>query len=294
MYKLYRKKTNIIFMLFITAFIMLFFNGCSNTKGTPSSENTVVPSSKLKVHYINVLHGDSILIQCEDKNMLIDAGTEEQGKTVVDYLQKQKIKKLDYVVLTHSDKDHSGGLSEVLRTFDIGTVYMDKNGYDDKKMKGVLNSLAKKNLDPQIPEPGFRFNLSNASCTVYAPNSKEYKDVNNYSIVIKMVYEKNSFIFMGDALKESEKEMLSKGFDLTADVIKIGHHGSNSATSEELLNKVNPKYAIISLGKEDEGSSHEKTFNRLKEKNIKVYKTDSDGTIVITSDGNSITVYTGA
>jgi beta-lactamase superfamily II metal-dependent hydrolase len=140
-----------------------------------------------------------------------------------------------------------------------------------------------------VPKAGDTLTIGDATLTFLAPNSEKYEDLNNYSIVVKLKYGNNSFIFMGDAEDISEGEILQKQLDIQADVIKVGHHGSHSSTTQAFLDKVNPKYAVISCEKSnDYGHPHKETLTKLKAKNINVFRTDINGTIIATSDGNNI------
>ena len=256
----------------------------------PSESQTSNVSGTLKVSYIDVGQADSILVQQGTSSMLIDAGTNEASEKVKNYIASQGVTKLDYVVGTHPHEDHIGGLDVAINSFQVGTVYMPKITNTTKTFTDVVKAIKNKGLQAVSPKPGETFKIGEASCTVLAPNSSKYEDLNNYSIVIKVTFGNNSFMFDGDAEDVSEKEMLSKGFDVKADVLKVGHHGSSSSTTEEFLNAVNPKYAVISVGKGNTyGHPHESTMNRLKAHNIAVYRTDECGTIVAISDGNNIT-----
>ena len=243
----------------------------------------------LKVHFIDVEQGDSILIQSDDEVMLIDAGTNAKADFVVDYIKKQGIRKIDYLVGTHPHEDHIGGLDSVIENFDIGTIYMPRVTHTTKTFRDVLNAVKEKGLKITSPSAGTTFDLADAKCKVISPNSKNYSSLNDYSIVIKLSYGKNSFLFTGDAEALAENEIIEKGFDLAADVLKVGHHGSNTSNTEEFLKKVNPSYAVISLGEDNKyGHPHKEVMDRLEKREMTIYRTDKNGTIIAESDGESI------
>lgn len=255
----------------------------------------VIPKTKaatpqyLKVHYIDVGQADSILIQQGPNTMLIDAGNNEDEETIIKYLKKQGIKKLDVIIGTHPHEDHIGSMDAVIESFDIGKVYMPKVTSNTKTFSDVLEAVKRKGLKISLPTLGTTFKIGNASCTILAPNGTKYDDLNNYSIVVKVTYGKNSFLFSGDAEAISEMEMVNKKYNLKADVLKLGHHGSSSSTCANFLNVVNPKYAVVSVGKGNKyGHPTKGTMDRIKAKKITVYRTDESGTIIATSDGKNI------
>ncbi|MBC8059384.1 MAG: MBL fold metallo-hydrolase [Clostridiaceae bacterium] len=247
-------------------------------------------SGQLKVHYIDVGQGDSILIQQGSENMLIDTGTNSSAKSLINYLEAQNIKKIDVLVLTHPHEDHIGGADVVIKEFDIGAIYMPKITSTTETFKDVISAISSKGLKIISPKPGDIIKLGDAVSTILGPISSNDKDLNTYSIVLKLAFGNNKFLFTGDAEASTEKDMINKGYDLSADILKVGHHGSDTSTSQGFLDKVNPKYAIISVGKENNyGHPHLLTMDKLKIKNIPVYRTDEKGTILVTSDGNNIT-----
>lgn len=262
---------------------------------TADEQQTATDSvgGKLKVHFINVGQGDSILIQQGSSSMLVDAGSNAESLLVIKYISSQGITNFDYVIGTHPHEDHIGGLDYVINAFSISKIYMPKAQANTKTFEDVLTAISNKGMRITTPVQGDSFKLGDANVTILAPNGSNYNDLNNYSIVLKVKYGNTSFMLDGDAELLSESQMLSKGFNMEADVLKIGHHGSSSSTSETFLNKVNPKYAVISAGAGNSyGHPTEQTMSRLKDKGITVYRTDECGTIVVTSDGSSISFST--
>ncbi|WP_434641837.1 stalk domain-containing protein [Thermoanaerobacterium thermosaccharolyticum] len=254
--------------------------------------NKAPPIGKLTVSYIDVGQGDSILIQTPSgKNMLIDAGVSEMGSTVVSYLKSKGINKLDVVIATHPHDDHIGGMPDVINTFNIGTFYMPKVTTNTNAFENLLNALKNKNVNSVYVKARNNINLdSDITAKFLAPNSSSYDNLNNYSAVIKLTYKNVSFLFTGDAEKESEQEMLNKGYNLKADVLKVGHHGSDTSTTADFLKAVSPKYAVISVGKNnDYGHPNQSVLDRLNNAGIKIFRTDLNGTVVATTDGNTIT-----
>jgi competence protein ComEC len=250
---------------------------------------------KLIIHYIDVGQADSILIITPGKKvMLIDAGNNNDGDDVVEYLRNQGISRIDVAVGTHPHEDHIGGLDTVIRNFDIGKIYMPKAVNATKTFEDVLAAVKDKGLKINTAEGGRDIAIDSRIESLFlAPNSGEYKDLNNYSAVVKLTFGETSFLFAGDAEDVSEEEMLQKGYDLKADVLKVGHHGSSSSTTPEFLEEVDPEYAVIMTGKDNEyGHPHKEVMERLKNKGIKVYRTDQNGTVVVESDGRNITFST--
>ncbi|ABS42587.1 ComEC/Rec2 family competence protein [Clostridium botulinum] len=281
------KKKNLIITCLLIC-LSIVFTACSQQSS--NAVNTSNKSNELKVHYIDVGQGDSILVQTKDKNILIDAGTRKSSDSLISYLKKQHIKKLDYVIATHPHEDHIGGMPKVIEEFEISNFYAPKKTANTKIFKDMILQLKKKNLKINVAKKGISLDLSNnSSLDFLAPVKDNYENTNDSSAVIKLTHGNTKFLFTGDAEKTSEKDILNSNEDLSSNVLKVGHHGSHSSSSKEFLDKINPKIAIISCGKNnDYGHPHKETMKELNKRNIEVYRTDIDGNIVLTSDGENI------
>lgn len=243
----------------------------------------------LEVHYIDVGQGDAILIKQDEYNMLIDAGDNKYEKTVVAYLKDKGVTKLDYVIGTHPHADHIGGLDAVIDSFDIGKIIMPKVTHTSKTYEDVLIAIKNKGLKISSPIIGGNYELGEATFTIIAPNGEKYKDYNNYSVVLRMEFGENSFLFTGDAETLSEKEILNNKHKVEAQVLKVGHHGSNTSTSIGFLDAVNPEYAIIQVGADNKyGHPNIEIINRLEEHKIKIFRNDLHGDIILISDGENL------
>ncbi len=249
----------------------------------------------LRVHFIDVGQGDSILIQAGEHAMLVDAGTNESGGTVTDYLHSLNLTKLDYLIGTHPHEDHIGGLDDVILSFDIGTVIMPDVSHTTRTYEDVLDALLEKDLTVSSPQPGEVFSLGDASFTILSPSAEiaaeaqEAGDLNNLSVGIRLVYGSTAFVLCGDAESVSEEAMVQSGLPLKADVLKAGHHGSSTSTCGSFLDAVDPDYAVISCGKDNSyGHPHQETLDRLHAAGVSVFRTDEQGTVIAVSDGASI------
>ena len=262
-----------------------------NTETHTTLSETTLVNGTFQIHYIDVGQGDATLIICNDKAMLIDAGENDQGTKIQNYLQKQGITKLDYVIGTHPDSDHIGGLDVVIYKFDCGTILLPGYQKDTKTYDDVINTMENKNYRNTLPNVGDTYQFSDASFTIIAPNNYLYGDTtNNYSIGIILKYGDTSFLFTGDAENEAEEDIVANGIDISADVYQVGHHGSYSSSTELLLNAVKPENAVISCGEGNKyGHPNAEVLNHFRERGIKVFRTDEQGTIIATSDGKNIT-----
>lgn len=254
-------------------------------------EVPVTAEERLEVTFIDVGQADSILLENEGHYMLIDAGNNEDGPKLVNYFKKQNISNFDYVIGTHPHEDHIGGLDDVIENFNIETFYMPDVITTTKTFEDVLDALGEKNMSLSIPKTNATFKLGDATVKVLYVGTEEESDLNNTSVVLKVTYQNISFLFTGDASTKVE-EQLNKS-DLQSTVLKVGHHGSSTATNEEFLNTVNPQYAVISVGVDNQYEHpHTTVLNTLASHNITTYRTDQDGTIKMITDGTNIEINT--
>jgi competence protein ComEC len=260
---------------------------------TPVTSPALNQTKDLKVHFIDVGQGDSTLIQLPDgTNILIDGGNRGDADVIKKYLQNQNVKMIHYLIATHPHEDHIGSLPAIVRSFEIGSIYMPKITANTKIFEDLLISIKDKGYKIDTAAAGVKIiDTQDTRLTVIAPNASEYDETNNYSAVVKLTYLNTSFLFTGDAEDVSEREILKNNFDIKADVIKVGHHGGRTSSTREFLEKVAPKVAIISLGKDnDYGHPHKETLERLSSLNIEAYRTDEQGTIVLSSDGTTLSI----
>ena len=271
--------------------LCLLVVGCANpfVESDDKTSISTFSGDTLRVNYIDVGQGDSIFIQLpNNETMLIDAGEAYEADNVIDFLNNLGIKKIEYVVGTHPHTDHIGGLEEVINTFDVGAIYMPKVSSNSKTFEDLLTTISNKGLKGKTAKSGVVvLDEDNLKLEFIAPNSDNYSNLNNYSAVLKLTYLDNTFLFMGDAETLSEDEITC---EIKADVIKVGHHGSDSSSGIEFVKKVSPEYAIIMVG---EGNSYNHPYqsiiDRYESVGAKVLRTDLDGNIVCDSDGVDVT-----
>lgn len=238
---------------------------------------TIPQDNNLRVYCLDVGQGDSIVITNNNKTMLIDASTNEMGSRVVKYLNDLGIKKIDYLVGTHPHEDHIGGLDNVIKNFDIGTIYMPNVVATTKTFEEVIDAISAKKLKVTSPKTGDKFTVGNAECEVMSiRNDKD--DYNNCSIVIKMDFNNVSYLFTGDAEESVESSRKWPHID----VLKVGHHGSNTSSSKNFLEQIKPEVALISVGQGNTyGHPTQATLKRLSNIGAKIYRTDENGTILL-------------
>lgn len=287
-----RKKQNspiLTLLVVIVSIISCYLAANREIDDSYSLKNKNTVTTDLKVYYLDVGQADSILISNNEHNMLIDAGNNEDGPKLVKFIKEElNITKFDYVVGTHPHEDHIGGLDDIINNFEVDNVLLPEVTTTTKTFEDVLDAISNNNLNITIPEIDSTFKLGEADLSVIYSGSDE-KNLNNSSIVLKMVFGNYSYLFTGDAEKEVEDIILKKNINI--DVLKVGHHGSSTSSSEAFLKKVTPSYAIISVAKENSyNHPDESTINRIKKYTDNIYLTSELGTILLTSDGKSINI----
>lgn len=254
---------------------------------TPTAE-TEAGSSHLEIHFIDVGQGDATLLMCDGQAMLIDAGENDKGTVVQLYLQKQGVEALDYVIGTHPDSDHIGGLDVIITKFDCKAVMMPDYEKTTATYRDVISAADFKSYKIIAPAVGDVYSFGGATFTIIAPNDT-YRDSNNSSIGIMLTHGENTFLFTGDAEEEAEADILENGIDIDADVLHVGHHGSRTASIEEFIEAVSPEYAVISCGEGNSyGHPHAGPLNNLRASGAKLFRTDEQGSVVVESDGETL------
>lgn len=285
----------------------LMLTGCSGQKGNsaklPSpqassaqsqeqNQGSQAPgglSSDTRVHFIDVGQGLSVLAESDGRFLLYDGGDRKASALVVSYLKEQGVETLDYVIASHYDADHLNGVVGALNTFQVSQVLAPDYETDTKVFQSFQSAIKEKNIPLSHPSPGDSFTFGDASFTVLAPQNKSYQSANDYSVAIRLTVGDVSFLITGDAEVESEAEMVQSGLPLESTVYAVGHHGSASSSSWDLLQKSVPEYAVISCGTGNSyGHPHVETMEKLEAMEIPVFRTDRQGTITVSTDGTSL------
>lgn len=290
------KLIKIIIGLVILIVVTIQGNLFDNVSNATASINDSTKSDKidakvegnLSVSFIDVGQADSILIRNGNYNMLIDAGNNEDGEKLVNYFKSLGIEEFTYVFATHPHEDHIGGMDDIINNFKIDNYYMSNKLSTTKTFMDVLDALDGRNLKYTVPNKGDTLKLGDANIKVIYPGDDK-SNINDSSIVLKVTYGKNSFLLTGDATSNVERKIYNE--DIKSDVLKVAHHGSSYSSTDVFLDRVKPYYAVISVGKNNiYNHPSNKTLEKLNKRNIKVYRTDLDGTIVFISDGNNLSV----
>lgn len=284
----------IVLLVIVIGGILVKINIDDNNTQNNNSEyaNLNINQEELNIFYLNVGQADSTFITINGYNMLIDSGNEQDGYYIWQFLKAQNITKLDYFIITHFDEDHMGGAYKILEEMKIGVLYMPNNSSDTKTYQKFIQTIEQENINVNRnlkASNDIIYSLGNATWKVL--NIDDGKNLNDSSIVIQLDYKQTKYLFMGDATSNVEENSDIKWEEI--DVLKVGHHGDSKCTSQNFLNKINPKYAIISVGKNNSYKHpDEETLERLQNHSsiLQIYRTDEDGTIWLTSSGNEINI----
>lgn len=284
-----KKKEHKVLRLILIIITIIYGLYLSRIDSTYSMPNNNV-NSNLIISYLDVGQADSILIENNNEYMLIDAGNNNDGELLVKYFKNKGITEFKYLIGTHPHEDHIGGLDDIISNFDINTIYIPDAITTTKTFMDVLDAIEEKNMTYSVPKINETFTLGEALITVLYTGT-DTKDLNNTSIVLRLDFGNTSYLFTGDATEKTENILLKDNSNLNADVLKIGHHGSKYSTTDDFLKRVNPKYAIISVGKDNTYKHPEDIIlKKLKTNNIEIHRTDLEGTIIVTSDGKNISI----
>ncbi len=262
---------------------------------TVSSEESSEPTSSepviynMAVHFIDVGEADAALVLCGSEAMLIDGGNVGDSSLIYTYLKNHDISYLDYIVATHAHEDHVGGLAGALNYADVGTVYCPVTTYDSDAFANFLKYVEKSNVQITVPSAGDSFELGNAVVEILGLNAGS--EANDTSIILKITHGDISFLFTGDAERAAEQIVLDSGCDLSSTVLKVGHHGSADSTTYPFLREIMPTYAIISVGENNSyGHPTEEVLSRLRDADVKIFRTDLQGDIIAVSDTKNVTI----
>ncbi len=252
----------------------------------------IIKSEELQIYFFNVGQADCILVRNNGKNMLIDAGDNEDGPLLVKYIKKLGINKIDYLIGTHVHEDHIGGMDNIIKEFDIGEIYIPYTTNKSKRKfyEDVINEVKQKELSINYKKVGDKFELGEAKCEIKSIDNSDptsSSKINSTSIVIQMEANSNKYLFMGDA--EDDVETNSKITWEDIDVLKVGHHGSDTSSTEQFINKVLPEMAVISVNSNTNSYGHpsETVMKRLQDKECEIYRTDMNGTILLINENGT-------
>lgn len=271
-----KKKIIILFLLIITIIVAYLY-----------SPPTSLSSTTATIHFIDTGQSDCILIEATDHVILIDAGDNNDEQMIVEYLNKLNIHTIDYLINTHPDADHAGGLDAVVENFDIITTYVSNGSANTKTYQDFILSLSNKSLTPSVPLEDIKIELNDNQYLKFYNTKNTSSDANTLSLLTLFVDHENTFLFTGDAPKMIEEKYMH--VLPTIDVLKVSHHGSKSSSSEAFLKNIDPLLAIIECGRDNKyGHPHKEVINRFEKLNIDVLRTDLEGTIIIESDGKRV------
>lgn len=267
--------------------LSLLLTGCAAVGGQEDLDELVI-------HFIDVDQADGMLLIVGDTTVMIDGGNTPTSQDVLEYLKRFGVDQIDLMVNTHPHGDHLGGLPTVLNNIPTDKIWCADSTYDTYLYKSFTQLVAQKNFNISHPEPGTVFAENGLTITVLGPvNSADtYTDLNDTSLVLMVQYGQRKFLFTGDMEAFAEKQLVDAGMSLKADVLKVGHHGSYSSTSQVFLDKVDPEYGVISCGRNNEyGHPHDAPIGRLHRAEVELYRTDLMGSVVLVTDGDTIAFF---
>lgn len=265
--------------------------GYEFTNPNKTAQTFALEDNNIAVHFIDVGQGDCEIIQTKNMSAIIDSGESTAKDTVLSYIKSLGIKRFDYVIATHPHSDHIGTMDSIINNFQVGTVIMPKLENSlvpiTTAYESLLNAINAKGLKIHSALPDETYDLDGATLKILAPIN-DYDELNDYSVVCKLTYGERSFLFTGDAQNTAEADIIAKySGSLNADVLKVGHHGSYTSTTKEFLSEIAPQYAVISCGVgNDYGHPNKSVIKRLS--GVKILRTDELGSIVFTTDGNTL------
>lgn len=296
------EKLAIILLFIIAVGIIFYFIKTNNLSINKKEEESIAEvdleeqKDLLELHYLDVGQGDSSLIKLGDKSILIDGGTRDNKEKIETYLKDNKVFKINYLIATHPHEDHIGSLSYIVDNFEVDNVILPDVIHNTKSFENLIDSIMAKKINTIKAKSGTSYDLGGSEFIILAPNSSKYKNLNNYSVAIKLDYGKTSFIFTGDAEKLSEDEMIKKYSSyLKADVLKLGHHGSNTSSSDKFIELVDPQIAIVSAGENNKyNHPNKEVVDKLEKRNVNILSTIDKGNILLLSDGEKIELDDGS
>lgn len=266
---------------FFLSFLFLCLSLCSLALG-----------EGLRIHFLNVQHGDCAIVECDGETLVIDGGKAEDSALIHAYLTKTLgVDRVEHIIATHPHKDHIGGLPAVLAACPVDNVYSPIAEYDSKPFERLRKNLDTRDIALKVPEQGYRFSLGEAVVELFMP-VRVHENTNNMSIITRIRYRDTAFLFMGDAKLAAEEDLLASGRELRADLIKIGHHGREGSTSDALLDAVRPQLAVISEEALGAGGKDQKVLEKLRDRGISCYVTAEHGHIIVDSNGSQLRVET--
>lgn len=280
-------------VLVLMAALAIFALEKTGVLQTAAGDKPAAENADAEVDFIDVGQGDSTLVCSDGKYMLIDTGDRDGENTLINHLKERGVKKLDYLVLTHPHADHIGEAAEIVEGFKIGKIIMPRVPDDLTPTSSVYEDLLDAAADKGLKIRAARnesFELGEISVQTYAAEG-EYSNLNDYSVVLRLTHGENSFLITGDCEKQEESELLERGCDVSADVLKVGHHGSDTSSTSQWLKEVGAQYAVISCGADNKyGHPDEETYSRICKYVKNVYVTAEDGSLAFESDGKGLTV----